>query len=632
MRRDLSGIIKTMVTVIGVAAVIAHLYFSITGPLAPLRYRALHLSFLLPLAFILYPASQKSPKGHPSIIDYFFSVLSLVSLTYIWLIDHERIISRMYQVDPIMPLDYVFGTILFLLVLEATRRIVGIPLTAIGTVIFLYATNLGTYIPGRMGHAGFSLASLVDQFYLSTSGIFGLAMGVSASFIFLFIVFGTFLEVTGTGDTIIRLARIMVGSAKGGPAKVAVVGSGLMGMISGSPVANVVTTGSITIPMMKKLGYNHTFAAAVEAAASTGGQIMPPLMAAAAFVLAEFTGVPYVSVIAAAFIPALLYFAAILLMVHFESEKLGMEGYGKSSLKELKDLIIQRGHQLLPLILLVFLLLRGFSPHYAASYSLISIPIISWLRKDTRMSISGFIKASEEGTKNGVMIAVTLCTAGIVIGSINLTGIGIKLASIILGTFGDVLIFALPVIMVASIILGMGIPTTAAYITASAVMVPALVRLDVEPFVAHFFVLYFATLSTITPPVAVAAYAAAGVAGTKAMPTALTAMRLAIVAFIVPYLIVFSPTLLGLGSAFEVTRDALTAFLGVFFLAGGLQGWLLSKTNILERAGMLVTAALLIFPLFVFTDLVGIVLGAVLLSYQLIKRRKAQAEQLGLEL
>lgn len=613
--RKLTGTLARVVTLVGVFTSLFHLYFALTGALEPMRYRSLHFSFFLPLVFIMYPARKDAPQKGPSFLDYILSTLALASLSYIWYFNYDSIVTRFLHVDPVYPLDIFFGLVLIVLIIEGVRRAVGIPLAVLTVLALLYSTNLGRLIPGRLGHLGFSLEQIIDQQYLTTGGIFGLPMGVSASYIFLFILFGAFLEGSGAGDTLIKLARNLVGAAKGGPAKIAVIASGLLGMISGSPVANVVTTGNITIPMMKRLGYSSRFAGAVEAAASSGGQIMPPIMGAAAFVLAEFTGAPYIQVAFAALVPACLYYLAIYLMIHFESERIGLQGLGVNKYKEFKILMRKNSHQLLPVVILIVLLVYGFTAFYAAAYSIISIPLINYIRKETRMGFKEIIAALEQGAKNTVMIAVALGAAGIVIGTINMTGIGVKMASMVLKTSGGSLILALPIIMVGTIILGMGIPTTAAYITASAVMVPAVVRLGIDPFVAHFFVFYFACLSSITPPVAVAAYAAAGIAQSDAIRTAATSCRLAIVAFIVPYAIVFSPVLLMRGEIGEIIVAILSAILGTFALAAGLASWLLSKTSLLERVFLLVAGILLIIPGLI-SDVFGIITLALVLIFQ----------------
>jgi TRAP transporter 4TM/12TM fusion protein len=436
-------------------------------------------------------------------------------------------------------------------------------------------------------------------------------LGVSATYVILFIIFGTFLEKSGTGQLFMDFATAITGWTRGGPGKISCISSALFGTISGSAVANVMVDGWLTIPLMKRTGFKPPFACAVEATASTGGQIMPPVMGAAAFVMSEFTGIPYITICLYAMIPAFLYYLSLFMSIHFVAGEMGLKGIPKDEIPSLKKVLGTRGHLFIPLGIIVYMMIAGYTPMYACIYSTVAVVIIANLRKETRMSFRTMVQALEESAKNTLGVAAACACAGIVIGVINLTGIGLKFTSFVLFVAGDSLIPALILTMIAGIILGMGMPTTPAYIVQAALLIPALIKLGVLNVAAHMFVFYFSTISAITPPVAMAVYAAAGIGGAKLWPTGLWAMRIAATGFIVPFMFVYGPSLLFIGSAFDIITSFVSASFGVIALAAGMMGWFVKKLNPWERTVLIVAALLLIKP-GLYTDAVGYVLLALI--------------------
>jgi TRAP transporter 4TM/12TM fusion protein len=572
------------------------------------------LALLLPLTFLLYPAGKTSPTNRATALDILMALAAVVTALYIGIWDYDRIITRMIYVDPLTPWDWVFGVIIILLVLEATRRIIGVPMALVGVLSLVYA-YLGPYLPARIAHPGFPLTQVLEHLYLTSEGIFGIPLGASATFIFLFVLFGAFLEKSGAGKFFIDLACGLAGGVRGGPAQVAVVTSALEGTVSGSAVANTIGSGTFTIPLMKSLGYKAHFAAAVEASASTGGQIMPPVMGVAAFILAEFVGIPYISVCVAALIPALLYFLAVGFMVDFEAAKLGLKGLPREMRPDLKKILREGLHLILPLFALIYFLVEGYTAFRAAFYAIVVVIASSFLRKATRMSLSSIVSALELGALNAIMVAVACASAGIIIGVISLTGLGVKFVALVVNFSQGILFLALPLVMLASLLLGMGVPTTAAYIMVAALAVPALVELGVDRLAAHLFAFYFACVSAITPPVAVAAYAGAGIARANPFLVGVTAVKLAIAAYVVPFMFVYGPALLFKGTAVEILTATVTACLGCYSLAGGVQGWLLGPATYPQRALLLVSALALIKPGYV-TDAVGVGLLLLVMVWQ----------------
>jgi TRAP transporter 4TM/12TM fusion protein len=608
-----SKLTPLLITLIAVAMSVYHLYTGYFGPPEAIIHRSTHLLFTLVLIFALFPASKAAWAEKFRKADLLLILLSLVSIGYLF-VEYEYVVSRYPYVHPLNNKDMVFGILLTLLLVESSRRVIGpaLPITAGVFLLYAYA---GPYLPGMFRHSGFTTEAIIDQLYLTTEGIFGIPLGVSATYVILFIIFGTFLEKSGTGQLFMDFASAITGWTRGGPGKIACISSALFGTISGSAVANVMVDGWLTIPLMKRTGFKPPFACAVEAAASTGGQIMPPVMGAAAFVMSEFTGIPYIKICLYAMIPALLYYFALFMSIHFEAGRLGLKGIPVNELPQLKKVMAARGHLFAPLLVIVGMMIAGYTPMYACIYATLAVVVLAPLRKETRMGFRAIVNALDESARNTLAVAAACACAGIVIGVINLTGVGLKFTSFVLFIAGDSLIPALFMTMIAGIVLGMGMPTTPAYIVQAALLIPALIKLGVTSVAAHMFVFYFSTISAISPPVAMAVYAAAGIGGAKLWPTGIWAMRIAATGFVVPYMFVYGPSLLFIGTAFDIATSAASASLGVIALAAGMMGWFVKELRWWERIVLLIAALLLIKP-GLYTDAIGLVLMAGIFAIQ----------------
>lgn len=507
------------------------------------------------------------------------------------------------------------------LIMELTRRVAGLALVIIA-VVFLVYVFAGQYLPGFLNSPAISWQRFFSQVY-TDAGILGPTTAVSSTYIILFIIFAAFLQASKVGDYFVNFAFAAAGRARGGPAKVAIFASGLMGMINGTSAGNVVATGSLTIPLMKKVGYEKKTAGAIEAAASTGGQIMPPIMGAGAFIMAEITGIPYTDIAIAAIIPAVLYFVSIYFMVDFEAAKLGMRGMREDELPKFKDMV-RRVYLFLPIIILIAALFMGYSVIRAGTLATLSAAVVSWLTP-YRMGIKSTVKAFEiAGTMSIQIIAVCAC-AGIIVGVISLTGVGARFSNLLLGLAAASQLLALFFAMCIAILLGMGMPTTAAYAVAASVVAPGLINLGIEPLTAHFFVFYFAVVSAITPPVALASYAAAGISGANPMETSVASFRIGISAFIVPFMFFYNSAILMDGTWPEVIRAAVTAIFGVYLLSAAVQGWFMNaRVAWFIRAGLLVSALCMISGGWI-TDIIGIVLFAAVVAVQKVAKPAADA-------
>jgi len=609
-KRTLSGPLGLGVTIIAIGASLYHLFYAYFHPFFALDHRAIHWGFMSSLIFLLYPLSKRiSPRQRPSLFDVAFWVISAGICIWIFIYSHEI----MNRAGKFLDVDVLMGSVLILFVLEAARRSTGWPVPLVA-IIFLLYSFLGPYLPEFLIHKGYSIKRVTTYLALSTDGVFGVPLGVSANFIFLFILYGAILQRSGAGKFFTDLAFSITGGTRGGPAKAAVVSSCFFGMISGSSVANTVTTGSFTIPLMKKTGYPPHFAGAVEASASTMGQIMPPVMGAAAFLIAEFLGIPYIKVCIAAAIPAALSFFAIFMQVHFKAVMMGIKGIPRADLPSLKETLFNGWHHLISIFLLVYFLSLNFSPERAVFWAILATIACSYIRKHTRMSLRNIFEALKEGAIGSTEVAAACAAAGIIIGSITMTGLGLKFSSLIADLSGGNLLLALPFTMIACLALGMGVPTTAQYIIIAALVAPALIKLGVVAIAAHLFIFYFGTRADITPPVALAAYAGAGIAGSNPMKTGVTAFQLGIAGYIVPFMFIYGPELLAIGPVHKVIFATLTATFGVYCLAAGVQNCLFIQTKYYERLLLLITSFLLIKP-GLMTDLAGILLfGIVYLS------------------
>ena len=615
---EYKGFMAKLVSAIAITFSIFQLYTAFFGVLDAQLQRAVHLGFALALSYLLYPTckSWSRHKLHP--LDAILAVLGAASPAYIVIMYRELA----FRAGIINSVDLVIGVLGVLLVIEATRRVVGLPMVIVVLAFLTYAFA-GPYMPGVLSHRGLTPNQLIGHLYFTTEGIFGIPLGVSSTFIFLFILFGAYLECTGLGKFFIDIANAIAGWASGGPAKVAVISSAFMGTVSGSSVANVAGTGSFTIPMMKKLGYRKEFAGAVEAASSTGGQLMPPVMGAAAFLMAEFVGVPYIEVVEAAIIPAVLYFAGVWLGVQLEAKRTKLKGIPRDQLPKAWVIFKERGHLAIPLIVIVYLLVTGYTPMRAALVAIVLSIAVSCLRKNTRISVKDVVKGLESGAKGVLGVAIACASAGIIIGVVTKTGVGLKLASGLLALSGGYLLPTMFFTMITSLVLGMGVPTTANYVITSTIAAPALLQLGVPTLAAHMFVFYFGIIADVTPPVALAAYAASGISGGKPLMTGVNASKLAIAAFIIPYVFVMSPELLMINAtAGGLLMAVVTAILGMVGVSSSLIGYLADKSTMLERVMQFVSGILMIIP-GALTDIPGFILFLIVVFLQT-RRRKQQ--------
>lgn len=590
-----------LITVIAVSMSIFHFYTSGFGLLLALQQGAVHLAFVMGLVFLLYPARKSSPKNKIPMTDYALAAVAAYSSLYL-VINFHTLVDRAGLPTQT---DIVMGFICIILLLEATRR-VSSPVLPCIAIFFLIYCFYGRYFPQLFQHRGFSVRRIINHMYLGTEGIFGIPLGVSATFVFMFILFGSVLEQTGLGKFIIDLAMALAGHSTGGPAKVAVLSSGLMGSISGSSVANVCTTGMFTIPLMKSVGYTNHFAGAVEAVASTGGQIMPPVMGAAAFIMAQFLGIPYIQVAMAAIVPALLYYFAVMIQVHLEATRLGLKGLPKEQLPNLMPLLKEKGLLLIPIIGIIYFLIAGYTPLKAAFNGIIMSIVVSYFNKETWLTPKKLMMAFENGARGAIGVACACATVGIIVGTATLTGLGLRIASAVVAIAGGKLLPTLILTMVACILLGAGLPTTANFIVTSTMCAPALFELGVAPIAAYMFVLYFGIAADLSPPVALAAYAGAGIAGADPFKTGATAIKLALAGFIVPYIYAFNPILVLVDfSAGKFALAVGTAVLGVFLLGMSSVGYYKVSMPHYLRAIALGGALCLLIP-GVYSDLLGL--------------------------
>ncbi len=618
-KRTLSGSMAILLTIVAISMSLFHLYTAGYMVFTAMVQRSIHLCFALTLIFLLYPAMAKSPRGRVPLIDWVFILLSVISCLYIT-VNWEALSEAVRIAEPTL-VDMALGIIATLLVLEATRRTAGMALPIVAIVFVLYGF-LGPYMSGILNHPGIPLNQFIGMNYLFSEGIFGVPLGVSATFIIIFIIFGGFLEESGGGKFFIDLACAFFGVVRGGPAKIGIFSSGFFGTISGSAVANVVGTGTFTIPMMKRIGYRPHFAGAVEAVASTGGLIMPPVMGAAAFVMAEILGVSYVSICLAAAIPAVLYYLSLFVFIDLEAAKTGLRGIPKEEKPQFKEVIREGGHLLIPPALLVYLLaIVQWSPMKAGFYTILATVVMAMMRKNTRLDSRKLASALRKGATGALQVAAVCACAGIVISIVSITGLGLTFSSVLIQLAHGNLFLLLVLTMIASLILGMGLPATPCYIILAVLAAPAIVEMNISPMAAHLFVFYFGCISAITPPVAVAAYAGAAIAGSDPMRTGYTAWRLGLAAFIVPFMFIYGPPLIMVGTIIEIIQASVTALIGVAFLAASIQGFFLTRLVPVERIFLFAAALLLIKPGWM-TDLAGIVIGMIIAVIHVSRYRK----------
>ena len=604
--RTLTGFTYRLFLCIGLVMALFHIYFLGYSSLEPWILYYTHLGFGLALAYLLYPFSAKSNASRPGAADIGLIVLSVAACAY-FIISMNEIVFRI-GVSP-TPLDLVFSSLVILLVLEMTRRTNGFVLPLIAVLFILYGLY-GNILPYSFGgHRGYSFSRLIS-YLVGMDAMLSTPLATAASFVFLFFLFSSFLASTGAGQFFIDLALGLAGGTRGGPAKVAVIGSALFGMISGSSSANVVASGTFTIPMMIKTGYSPRFSAAVESVASTGGQMTPPILGAAAFIIAELTGTPYLDIALATVIPALLYFTSIYYMIDLEALKLSLMGHKAEDLPNVRSLIVRRGHLLIPILVLLYVMIvMKASVVKAAIFGIYATVLCTFLRRDTRITVNKAVAGIADGAKQAVGLISACATAGLIIGVLNMTGTGLKFAGAVIAFSGGSIPVALFLTMCASLVLGMGLPTAAAYLICAAVVAPALTGLGVPVLTANLFIFYFACLSAITPPVALAAFTASFLARSNPMSVAFTAVRLGFVAFIVPYMFVYAPSLLFQGSPLTIATTIVTALAGVVFIGSALQGYFLgARLPAASRVLFFAAAITLIIPGYL-TDGIGAGLG-----------------------
>ena len=596
---------------------IYHFYASGFGTIREILHRGIHISFVVGLVFIFYSwkkIDHNKKNFKIPYIDIIFSILVVVSALYLPLLPPELLASRVGNPEN---LEIIMGSFLIILTLEAARRSIGFTLPFICILFILFAI-FGPYFPGALKHGGASWVGFVNHIYITNQGIYGIAVGVMAQYVFLFILFGVLATRIGLGQLFIDLAMVIAGKYSGGPAKVAIFSSAFLGTISGSSIANTVTTGSLTIPAMKKVGYPPHFSGAVEATASTGGQITPPILGAAAFIMVEYLEVPLRDILAAALIPALLHYFGIFIMVHLEAKKLGLRGLTDQEVPKFLSVIKDNWLSLAPLILLVYLILIGRTPDYAAVISIIACVLIGFVKNTNRLTFKDLIHCLSQGAKNTLAVGAAAAAIGIIVGVVTLTGVGFRLGYVVIQTAGDIggfflnfvpfdlftiedltLFFSLLLIAFSCIFMGTGVPTTATYIILVAVAAPALTQLNIEPIVSHFFVFYYGVLADITPPVALAAYAAAGIAGSNPFKTGNTAFRLGIAKALVPFVFVYSPSLLLVAQGFDIYiffQTLISAMIGIGLIGVSFSGYWFKNVPIYQRWYLGVNSLLFIAP------------------------------------
>lgn len=606
------------ITVIGIALSLFQLYTAGVQPLGLFFQRPIHLGFVLVLCFLIYPAfgrhRERGPLGW--IIDAVLIVMSIGAGAWVPL--NIDIIAN--QIFP-RPIDIVMGIVTIIVVLEAARRAVGLGMTVIGAFFLVYAFAgnrgelpfLSDWMPGILNHRGYSLDRVASQMTLGAEGIFGIPLGVAATFVFIFVLFGAFLEVTGAGKFFIDLAYAAAGKQRGGPAKAAVIASAGMGSISGSAIANVVTTGAFTIPLMKKLGYRPAQAGGIEAAASTGGQIMPPLMGAGAFLMSEFTRVPYVDIVLISIFPAVLYFGTVYLLVHIAAVKQGMTGLAAEDLPNTRKVLAEGWHFLFPLVALVALLVAGYSPMRVGFYAIIAIIAAAsaralWTFATSGPTAAGFVdlckrgivltlEALDLGARNAVAVSVACAVAGIIVGVVGLTGLGLKFSAMMIAFSGGNIVLALILVLLASLVLGMGLPVTAAYIVLIILVGPALTeQFGIPLLIAHLVVFWYSQDSNVTPPVALAGFAGAAIAGSKPMETSVQAWKYAKGLYLIPLFMVFNQEIILGGPLPLVLWAGAVAILGLVAFAAVLEGFLFRPMAIWARLLLLPAVVALFWP------------------------------------
>lgn len=606
-KRKLEGTDKKIISIVAILMSIYQLWQSTFSTIQPLLHYCIHLTFILVLAYLLYTPYKGCDRTKIPKYDYVLAILAALSGIY-YAIQVPRYLLRWPQVDPLYALDIIAGIIIVLFVIESTKRTMGIVLPTIAIIFLLYSL-FGHLIPGYLGHRKILPIDVLDQLVFTTNGVFTSPIVVASTYVFLFVLFGSFFANSGAGDFFYKFSMAVAGRFTGGAGKVAVVASALFGMINGSPTANVVTTGSFTIPMMKRVGYDSKFAGAVNAVAATGGGIMPPIMGTAAFLMVEMAGIPYIKIAIAAALPGILYYLALGMMVHFRAKKLGLTGVDSKELPPLGKTLKEGFPFILPLVVLVGVLLKGYTPSIAAVAGIIAVVLASFVRKETRMSFKSILKSLEDGALQSVIVSLSCAIAGVVINGLMITGLGGKIASLVLRVGGGSIFGALLITAILCTILGMGMPVAAAYALTVSLAVPSLLELGVPLMSAHLFVVYYSTLSAITPPVAVAAYAAAGIAEANANQVGWYACWMGIVSFLVPFIFVYQPIiLLGIEPfTFATLLVMIGCMIGVICIAVAMEGYLNHKIGMINRIALFVAGLMMLYPE-TYTTVIGLVI------------------------
>lgn len=577
-------LLKALVASISVGISLFQLYTGAFGVLDAYLQRTIHVLPLMALSFLIKPTFPKLSVQKNALIDLPLALLSLGIGVYM-VLNYDRLSTREWYWGPMTTTDISLGVLMIILTLESARRVVG-PALPIVAIFFIAYALYGSHLPYPFTIKSPAPLMFVDHMFMTTQAIFGIPTGVSATFVFLFILFGAFMEQTGAGKFIIDFSMALVGRSTGGPAKVAVIASGLFGTVSGHSVANVYGTGTITIPLMKRMGFHRDYAGAVEAAASTGGQLMPPIMGAAAFIMAEMLGTDYLTVAVAACIPALLYYTALFFSCHISAVRLNL-GASSDEVPSMKKILVEGAHFFIPLLVLIAVLVMGFSAFRAAFIAIVTLIVVANLRKSSRMTLRQYFEALADGAKQSTVIAVSCACAGIVVGVLDITGVGLKFVSIVTELSMGYEFLALVLVMASCLVLGMGVPTAPAYIVVAMIACPMLIQLGVVPIAAHMFVFYSALLSAITPPVALAAYAGAAISGGGVMRTGVLASRLGFVTFVVPYLFIYNPALLCQGPLWFIAFSTVTGFIGVLSAVFALEGYMFDRLKVYNRLVLL---------------------------------------------
>ncbi|WP_189585246.1 TRAP transporter permease [Psychrobacter glaciei] len=625
-RHITQGPVKYLIAGICILYSLFHLYITF-NPMPALLQRSVHVGVGFALIFLIFPASKKSSRKSVAWYDWIWFALSLSGMGYLIYEYQDIVTSRGGMANQV---DVIFSLITVVCVLEGSRRITGwiLPILAGIFLAYPFVSHLD-FMPDRLLTRPYDMGDIFGQLFLKTEGLYSVAIGASVTFIFLFILFGAFLARSGMGQLFNDLALAIAGHKKGGPAKVAVISSGFMGSINGSALSNVVSTGAFTIPLMKKVGYHKDFAGAVEASASVGGQILPPIMGASAFIMAETTGLPYSTIALAALLPAILYYLGVIAQVHFRAGRRDLKGIAKENLPAVKEVLKARGHMLLPIVFLVFLLIRNVPVGYAAAYTIGFTVVVSMLRKETRMGFSDILGALEDGARQSLAVMAACAVVGIIIGVVSLTSFGTVMTSSIVTLGAGSLFFTLILTMLASMVLGMGLPSIPAYIITATMAAPALAGFDIPILSAHMFVFYFGIFANITPPVCLAAFAGAGISGGDPMKTGFLSLKLALAGFIVPFMFIYNPTMLmidptglavtakdfPLPPIIDIITVVVTSVTGVIALSSALEGYFRGGMNTLTRVILAIGALLLIYPE-ITTGIAGgiIVLGIAMLN------------------